>query len=46
MVASWNNTQIVATVPDSSTTGPVAVTVGNITGQGSTATIAFGATLL
>jgi len=44
-VASWNDSQIIAIVPDSSTTGPVSVTVGNITGQGPTFTIAFGATL-
>ncbi len=44
-VISWSNTSIVATVPDSATTGPVAVTVGNITGQGPTFTVAFNVTL-
>ena len=44
-VTSWSGTSIVATVPDSATTGPVAVTVGNITGQGPTFTVAFNVTL-
>jgi RHS repeat-associated protein len=44
-VTSWSDTQIVATVPDGATTGPVNVVVGNITGQGPTFTVAFGATV-
>jgi len=40
-VTSWSDSQIVAVVPDQVTTGPVAVTAGNITTQGPTFTVAF-----
>ena len=42
---SWSDGQIVATIPDSATTGPVMVTVGNITAQGPTFTVVFNVTL-
>ena len=42
---SWSDSQVVAIVPDNATTGPVAVSNGEITGQGPTFTIAFGVTL-
>ena len=44
-IYSWSDTQIQAVVPDQATTGPITVTVGNITGQGPNFTIAFTATL-
>ena len=40
-ISTWSDTQIVATVPDGATTGPVMVTVGNITSQGPMFTVAF-----
>jgi YD repeat-containing protein len=44
-ISSWSDGQIVGIVPDGVTTGPVMVTVGNITTQGPTFTAAFGLTL-
>jgi RHS repeat-associated protein len=44
-VTGWSDTQITATVPNSATTGPVSVAVGNITGQGPRFSIKFGAQL-
>jgi len=35
IVSSWSDTQIVATVPSGASSGPVSVTVGNVTAQGS-----------
>jgi RHS repeat-associated protein len=40
-ITSWNDTQIVAVVPDSAVTGPVSVTIGNITATGPTFTLKF-----
>jgi len=40
-VTSWSDSQIVAVVPASVTTGPVAVTASSITTQGPTFTVAF-----
>jgi RHS repeat-associated protein len=44
-ITSWSDGQIVAVVPDGASTGPVMVTVGNITAQGPTFTVAFNVTL-
>lgn len=44
-ITSWSDSQIVLNVPDGATSGPVAVTVGNITGQGPTYTVVFNVTL-
>jgi RHS repeat-associated protein len=44
-ISSWSAGQIVGIVPDGASTGPVMVTVGNITTQGPTFTVAFGLTL-
>ncbi len=44
-ISSWSDSQIVGIVPDGANTGPVMVTVGNITTQGPTFTVAFGLTL-
>jgi RHS repeat-associated protein len=44
-ISSWSDGQIVGIVPAGVTTGPVMVTVGNITTQGPTFTAAFGLTL-
>ncbi len=40
-ISSWSDSQIVAIVPDGAATGPVMVTVGGITGQGPTFSVAF-----
>jgi RHS repeat-associated protein len=45
IISSWSDTQIQAAVPDSATTGPVSVVVGNILGNGPTFTVAFPATI-
>ena len=44
-VLSWSDGQIMAVVPTSATTGPVAVTVGNITGTGPTFNVMLNAQL-
>lgn len=44
-ISSWSDTQIVAIVPDAATTGPVMVTVGNITYTGPMFSVAFNAQL-
>jgi RHS repeat-associated protein len=40
-ITSWSDSQIVAIVPATAATGPVSVTVGNITGTGPTFTLKF-----
>jgi RHS repeat-associated protein len=40
-ISSWSDRQIVAVVPDGAVTGPVMVTVQNITAQGPMFTVAF-----
>jgi RHS repeat-associated protein len=44
-VGSWSDSEIVVSVPDAVTTGPVSVTVGNITEAGPTFTALFAAQL-
>jgi RHS repeat-associated protein len=44
-IYSWTDTSIQAVVPDSATTGPVSVVVGNITGTGPNFTILFTASV-
>ncbi len=40
-VSSWSDTQIVAVVPSNASTGPVSVTVSNITAEGPTLGVTF-----
>ena len=40
-ITSWSDSQIVAVAPDGSSTGPIMVTVGGITGQSSIFTVSF-----
>jgi len=40
-VTSWSDAQVVAVVPAAASTGPVSVTVGNITAQGPTFTVSL-----
>jgi len=44
-ISSWSDDQIVAQAPDTATTGPVTATIGGISAQGPTFTVAFTAQL-
>lgn len=44
-ITGWSDTEIDVVVPDAATTGPISVTVGGITANGPTFTIAFAAQL-